>query len=154
MDVPSNGGGDRANEYQCRPQSASASATAPCSRATMTPGAVQFYLPASQCISVQGSVNSNFGDLYIFGGRQYRGIVLFAPTTNTCGNNKLDGGSSSTLIGTIYLPNASLEIAGHSDTAVSGQVIIGTGKIDGTAGVAITYNPALSPPPPGARLIK
>lgn len=152
-DIPSNGGGDRADEDQCRAQGAGASAASPCLGATVTPGAVQFYFPPSQCLAVQGSTGSTFGDLYIFGGIQYKGIVIYAPATNTCSSMKLAGGSSTTVIGTIYMPGAALNIRGGAQTSVSGQVIVGSATIDGTSGTAITYNPALSPPAPGARLI-
>ncbi|HVD01780.1 MAG TPA: Tad domain-containing protein [Candidatus Dormibacteraeota bacterium] len=151
-DVISNGGGDRANEHECRLQT-STSTAAPCAGATVTPGAVQFYFPPNACLAIQGSTNSNFGDLFIFGGLQYYGIVLYAPSGNTCALMKLAGGSQTTLIGTIYTPTANFNIQGGSHTAVEGQVIVGTASIDGTSGTAITYDPGLAPPAPGAKLI-
>ncbi|HEY8680734.1 MAG TPA: pilus assembly protein TadG-related protein [Candidatus Dormibacteraeota bacterium] len=151
-DVLSNGDGDRANEHECRPQ-LSSSTLAPCAGATVTPGAVQFYFPPNACLNIQGSTNSNFGDLFIYGGIQYKGIVLYAPATNTCSLMKLAGGSQTTLIGTIYMPSATFNIRGGSHTAVQGQVIVGQAAIDGTSGTAITYDPGLAPPSPGAKLI-
>ena len=114
---------------------------------------MQFYFPPNNCLSIQGSTNSNFGDLWIFGGLQYYGIVLYAPVNNSCSLMKLAGGSETTLIGTIYTPGANFNIQGGSHTAVQGQVIVGTASIDGTSGTAITYDPGLAPPAPGAKLI-
>lgn len=156
-DILADGGGDRANENQCRTQSSGASTASPCQGATVTPGAVIFYFPtAGSCYSIQGPPAGGSGDLYIFGGLQYRGITMFAPGNpapgNTC-TTQLAGGASTTIIGTIYMPAANLTIYGNSSTAVSGQVIVGTATINGTSGTAITYNPGLSPPAPGSRLI-
>ena len=152
-DIYANGGGDRADENQCRVQGSGASAASPCSGATVTPGAVIFYFPTSgSCYSIQGPPAGGSGDLYIFGGLQYRGITIYAPPTNAC-TTKLAGGASTTIIGTIYMPAASLTVYGNSSTAISGQVIVGSATINGTSGTAITYNPALSPPAPGSRLI-
>jgi Flp pilus assembly protein TadG len=151
-DIASNGGGDRADEHECRVQT-SPNILAPCQGATVTPGAVQFYFPPNACIAIQGSTNSNFGDLFIFGGLQYYGIVLYAPATNTCSLMKLAGGSQTTLIGTVYTPGSNFNIQGGAQTAVQGQCIVGTAVINGTSGTAITYDPGLAPPAPGAKLI-
>jgi hypothetical protein len=114
---------------------------------------VIFYFPTTgSCYSIQGPPAGGSGDLYIFGGLQYRGITIYAPSTNTC-STLLAGGASTTIIGTIYMPAASLTVYGNSSTAISGQVMVGSATIDGTSGTAITYNPALSPPAPGSRLI-
>ena len=156
-DIPTNGGGDRADENQCRTQGSGATAASPCSGATVTPGAVIFYFPTTgNCFSIQGPPANGSGDLYIFGGLQYHGITMYAPGTPTPGNTcttKLAGGASTTIIGTIYMPAATLTVYGNSSTAISGQVIVGSAVIDGTSGTAISYNPGLSPPAPGARLI-
>jgi len=114
---------------------------------------VQFYFPPNACLAIQGSANSNFGDLFIFGGLQYYGIVLYAPATNTCSLMKLSGGSQTTLIGTVYTPGSNFNIQGGAQTAVQGQCIVGTAVINGTSGTAITYDPGLAPPAPGAKLI-
>jgi Flp pilus assembly protein TadG len=150
-DIGTNGGGDRANEHQCRPQT-SPTVASPCLGSTVTPGAVQFYFPPSQCLAIQGS-GSTFGDLFIFGGRQYLGIVLYAPPSNTCSLMKLAGGSQTSLIGTTYMPGATFDVTGHAHSAVVGQVIVNQAKVDGTTGTAITYDPDLAPPAPGAKLI-
>lgn len=152
-DVSANGGGDRADEHECRPE-VSTSTLDPCLGSTVTPGGIQFYFPPSQCLTIQGSTGgTSFGDLWIFGGLQYEGIVLYAPAGNTCSLMKLAGGSQTTLIGTTYMPTATFDIHGGSHTAVDGQVIVGQSTIDGTSGTAITYDPGLSPPAPGAKLI-
>lgn len=153
QDLLSYGGGDRANENECRLQGAPATVNSPCLGTTVTPGAVQFYFPPSQCMQVQGSTGSGFGDFFVFGGRQYLGIVIYAPPQNTCSLMKLAGGSETTFIGTIYMPGATFDITGGAHSAVVGQVIVNQAKIDGSTGTAITYDPSLAPPAPGARLI-
>ena len=146
--------GDRANENQCRPQGSAAN---PCAGAQVTPGAVQFYLPPNACITQHGN-----GSTYVFSGYQYNWIVLFAPgntpppsppTPNSCSGNLLNGNSTTTFIGTIYLPTGSITINGSNRAPVAGQVIVYNALIDGSAGVAINYNPAVAPAPPAARLI-
>ena len=149
-DILPNGGGDRANEHDCMPRT-SLSTLAPCNGSYVTPGAVQWYFPASQCLAIQGV--TSFADVWIYGGLQYHGIVIYAPPANTCQLFKVAGGSQTTLIGTIYAPNGGFNIRGGSHTAVQGQVIVGTAAIDGTSGTAITYDPGLAPPAPGAKLI-
>lgn len=146
--------GDRADENQCRPQGSSSN---PCAGATVTPGAVQFYFPPNACITQQGN-----GSTYVFSGYQYKWIVVFAPgntsppnppTPNSCSGNKLTGNSTTTFIGSIYLPTGSITINGSNRAPVAGQVIAYNALIDGSAGVAINYNPNVAPPPPAARLI-
>ena len=146
--------GDRGDENQCRPQGTSSN---PCAGATVTPGAVQFYFPPNACISQQGN-----GSTYAFSGYQYNWIVLYAPgntsppsppTPNSCSGNTLTGNSATTFIGTIYMPTASITVNGSNRAPVAGQVIVYNALIDGSAGVAIAYNPAVAPAPPAARLI-
>jgi len=146
--------GDRADENECRPQGSSSN---PCGGAQVTPGAVQFYFPPNACIDQEGG-----GATYVFSGYQYNWIVLFAPgntvppnppTPNSCSGNKLTGNSTTTFIGTIYFPTGSITINGSNRAPVAGQVIVYNALIDGSAGVAINYNPAVAPAPPAARLI-
>ncbi|HEX6349526.1 MAG TPA: pilus assembly protein TadG-related protein [Candidatus Dormibacteraeota bacterium] len=146
--------GDRGNENQCRPQG---TLNNPCAGAQVTPGAVQFYFPPNACINQQGN-----GSTYIFSGYQYNWIVLFAPgntsppsppTPNSCSGNTLTGNSTTTFLGTIYFPTGSITINGSNKAPVAGQVIVYNALIDGSAGVAINYNPAVAPAPPAARLI-
>ncbi len=146
--------GDRANENQCRPPSSNGN---PCSGAQVTPGAVQFYFPPNACLDQQGN-----GSTYVFSGYQYDWIVVFAPgntsppnppTPNSCAGNRLTGNSTTTFLGTIYLPAASITINGSNRAPVAGQVIVYNALIDGSAGVAINYNPNVAPAPPAARLI-
>lgn len=153
QDLLQYGGGDRANENECRLQGSQSIVTDPCLGTTVTPGAVQWYFPPNQCLNVQGSTGGTYGDAFIFGGRQYLGIVLYAPPQNTCSSMKLAGGSETTLIGTIYMPSASFSVTGGAHSAVVGQVIVSQAQIDGSSGTAITYDPSLAPPAPGARLI-
>ena len=156
-DVPVRGvtpTGDRADENQCRPQG---SATNPCAGAIVTPGAVQFYFPPNACIDQEGG-----GATYVFSGYQYNWIAIFAPgntppptppTPNSCAGNNLSGNSTTTFIGSIYLPAGNITINGSSKAPVAGQVIAFNALIDGSAGVAISYNPDVAPAPPAARLI-
>ena len=156
-DVPPRGitpTGDRADENQCRPQGTT---TNPCAGAIVTPGAVQFYFPPNACIDQEGN-----GATYVFSGYQYNWIVLFAPgntpppnppTPNSCSGNNLTGNSTTTFLGSIYLPAGNININGNNKAPVAGQVIAYNALIDGSAGVAITYNPDMAPAPPAARLI-
>jgi hypothetical protein len=148
--------GDRADENQCRPQGTSGN---PCGGSIVTPGAVQFYFPPNACIDQEGN-----GATYVFSGYQFNWIVLFAPgntpytpgsapAPNSCSGNKLTGSSSTTFIGSIYLPAGSITINGNNRAPVAGQVIAYNALIDGSAGVAIIYNPLVAPAPPAARLV-
>jgi len=148
--------GDQADENQCRPQ---ASAFRPCAGAAVTPGAVQFYFPPNACLNQQGG-----GSTFVFSGFQYNWIVVFAPgntkppdppTPNSCSGNSLAGNSTTAFIGTIYMPTGSITINGGNAAAapVAGQVIAYNALIDGSAGVAIAFNPDVAPAPPAARLI-
>jgi Flp pilus assembly protein TadG len=149
--------GDRADEDQCRPQGGIGSN--PCAGALVTPGAVQYYFPPNACINQQGG-----GGTFVYSGYQYNWIVIFAPgntpppnppTPNNCTGNNLSGNSTTTFIGTIYMPTASITINGGNAAAapVAGQVIVYTALIDGSSGVAIGFNPDVAPAPPTARLI-
>jgi len=118
---------------------------------------VQFYFPPNACIDQEGQ-----GATYVFSGYQYNWIVLFAPgntpppsppTPNSCAGNTLTGNSTTTFLGSIYLPAGDITINGNNKAPVAGQVIAYNALIDGSAGVAITYNPDMAPAPPAARLI-
>jgi hypothetical protein len=145
-----NTGGDLANENYCVPSPNPGVSTAPCQGASITPGAVQFYLPASQCLA-----QNSTGATYVFSGKQYNWIVIYAPPANVCPSpgNKLNGGSATQFIGTIYTPGSSWTINGGNRAPLAGQVICFTATIAGGATVGIDFNPNYGPVPPAARLI-
>ena len=141
-------GGDVANENYCVTQAASGGdPNAPCFGATITPGAVQFYLPAGSCMTQNAT-----GATYVFSGRQYNWIVIYAPASNNC-SDTLNGGSSTQYIGTIYTPGANWTLNGGNRAPLAGQVICNTAFVAGGATVGIDYNPNYAPAPPAARLI-
>ena len=143
-----NTGGDVANENYCVPTPSSGGSTsAPCQKASVTPGGVQFYLPAGSCITQNAQ-----GATYVFAGIQYNWIVIYQPAANTC-SNSMNGGASTQYIGTIYTPGASWSLNGGNRAPLAGQVICATASVSGGASVGIDFNPNYSPAPPAARLI-
>ena len=139
--------GDRANENQCWSQ-ATGNAIQPCNGATVTPGGVQFQFPTTNdCLDENGN-----GGTEIFSGRQYDFIVLWFSPQNQC-SPRLNGGSFTQYIGTMYMPAANLTINGGNKAPVAGQVIAYTTYFSGNAGISIDYNPDTAPAPPAARLI-
>lgn len=143
-------GGDLANQNYCEASPNPGVTTAPCQGAQITPGAVQFYLPPSQCISQQAQ-----GATYVFSGKQYNWIVIYAPPANVCPSpgDILNGGSATQYIGTIYTPGSTWTINGGNRAPLSGQVICWKAIIAGGATVGIDFNPNYGPAPPAARLV-
>ena len=140
-------GGDRANENQCWPQS-HGTASQPCSGSAVTPGAVQFAFPtSSDCLDENGN-----GGTEVFSGRQFDFIMIWFSPANTC-SPRLNGGSFTQYIGTMYMPAANLTINGGNKAPVAGQVICYTAYFSGNAGISIDYNPDTAPSPPAARLV-
>ena len=142
-----NTGGDVANEKYCVPSPNPGVASAPCQGASITPGAVQFYFPNGSCMTQNAQ-----GATYVFSGKQYNWIVIYSPPANTCAN-KLNGGSSTQYIGTIYTPGAGWTINGGNRAPLAGQVICSTATVQGSAAVGIDFNPFFGPVPPAARLV-
>jgi hypothetical protein len=139
--------GDRANENQCWPQT-QGTAAQPCNGSSVTPGAVQFAFPtSSDCLDENGN-----GGTEVFGGRQYDFIVIWFSPANTC-SPRLNGGSFTQYIGTMYMPAANLTINGGNKAPVAGQVIVYTAYFSGNAGISISFNPDTAPSPPAARLV-
>ena len=92
--------GDRANENNCKSIGNSyISCPGP-----ITPGAVEFNLPAGGCFTT-----GNGGDTYIFSGYQYNWVTLYEPPANSCANS-LGAQSNSAYIGLVYCPGASVAI--------------------------------------------
>jgi hypothetical protein len=156
---PSNGG-DLANENYCMqtPISPAGDPNAPCSSAKITPGAVQFYLPAgNNCVDQNGN-----GSTHVFSGEQYNWIIIYeasslpgSPAGTYCSGTgqKLDGNSYTQYIGTIYSPTSSWDIQGANTAPLAGQVIAWSATVTGNGNAGILFNPNYSPAPPAARLI-
>ena len=140
-------GGDVANENYCVVSPNPGSTSAPCQGAQMTPGAVQFYMPAGSCM-----IQNAQGATYVFSGIQYNWIIIYQPASNNC-SNSMNGGSSTQYIGTIYTPGASWSLNGGNRAPLAGQVICYSASVSGGASVGIDFNPNYSPVPPAARLI-
>ena len=131
----------------CVPSSNPGDANSPCAGARVTPGAVQFYMPAGSCMSQNAQ-----GATYVFSGEQYNWIVIYQPAANKC-SNTMNGGSATQYIGTIYTPGADWTINGGNRAPLAGQVIVYTATVSGGASVGIDFNPNYAPAPPAARLI-
>jgi len=147
LQYPPYTGGDVANENYCVVSPNPGTANAPCTTAKVTPGAVQFYMPAGSCMSQNAQ-----GATYVFSGEQYNWIVIYQPAANTC-SNTMNGGSATQYIGTIYTPAADWTINGGNRAPLAGQVIVYTATVTGGASVGIDFNPNYAPAPPAARLI-
>jgi Putative Flp pilus-assembly TadE/G-like len=147
LQYPPYTGGDVANENYCVVSPNPGTANAPCTTAKVTPGAVQFYMPAGSCMSQNAQ-----GATYVFSGEQYNWIVIYQPAANTC-SNTMNGGSATQYIGTIYTPGADWTINGGNRAPLAGQVIVYTATVSGGASVGIDFNPNYAPAPPAARLI-
>src|SRR5438445_13177713 len=92
--------GDRANENNCKSIGNSyISCPGP-----ITPGAVEFNLPAGGCFTT-----GNGGDTYIFSAYQYNCVTLYERPDNSCANS-LGAQRNSAYIGLVYCPGASVAI--------------------------------------------
>jgi hypothetical protein len=143
-------GGDRGNENQCDTV-AGALSTCP---DEITPGAVEFYIPAGGCLN-----STSAGDNIIFSGYQYDWVVLYEPgaanpPANTC-SNLMGAASDSAFIGLIYLPAAAVTVqkAGSLTTDEMGGLIASTitftGFLPAVIGDPVDYGPI----PQASRLI-
>jgi hypothetical protein len=135
------------NENYCMDSPNPGASSAPCQGTQITPGAVQFYFPNGSCMTQNAQ-----GATYVFGGKQYNWIVLYFAPANTCAN-KLNGGSATQYIGTLYSPGASWTINGGNIAPLAGQVIVSSASVSGGATVGVLFNPNYAPAPPAARLI-
>jgi Flp pilus assembly protein TadG len=141
QDVPSRGGGDRANENQCRPVGV---VGAPCAGATVTPGAVQLYFPNGQCYYIDDNTN-----IRVFSGIQYRWIAIYSPP-NSCLPIIADF-SQVALIGAMYWPQGVLYIYGDPGAGcvfLATQLVLGNYDSTGNDAVVINYS-LISVPPQG-----
>jgi Flp pilus assembly protein TadG len=149
LQYPAYKGGDMANENYCMNSPTSGGiASAPCQGTQVTPGGVQFYFPNGSCMTQNAA-----GATYVFAGTQYNWIVIYFAPANNCAGNKLNGGSSTQYIGTLYAPAATWTINGGNIAPLAGQVIVYSATVAGGATVGIDFNPNYSPAPPAARLI-
>ncbi|HXB04658.1 MAG TPA: Tad domain-containing protein [Candidatus Angelobacter sp.] len=152
-----NTSGDVANENYCQAALTSGGdPNQPCATAKITPGAVQFYQPAGQCMDQNGG-----GYTHVFSGEQYNWIIIYQapgptpipPNPITCNPNKLNGNALTQYIGTIYSPTSDWQIQGADKSPLSGQVICFSATVTGAGQAGIDYNPNYAPAPPAARLI-
>jgi hypothetical protein len=148
LQYPPYKGGDVANENYCQQSPHPGNVSVPCGTAKITPGAVQFYMPAGSCLDQNGN-----GSTHVFSGEQYNWIMIYQPASNNCSYQKLNGNAYTQYIGTIYSPAASWDILGSDTSPLAGQVICFAAKVTGSANAGIDFNPNYSPAPPAARLI-
>jgi hypothetical protein len=142
--------GDRANENSCQ---ASGVGYVSCA-GPVTPGAVEFYIPAGGCLNL-----SNSSDTYVFSGYQYNWLSVFepgagSPPANTCPSNTLGGGENSAFVGLVYLPAASASVVSPYtfEAAGVGGLMADTVAFSGSM-PNIVWNANYSPGPPATRLI-
>lgn len=135
--------GDRANENRC----ATSTGTWTACPASVTPGAVEFYVPAGGCISTL-----NVADTFVFSGYQYDWIAAYEPSANNC-TNGLGGGVNSAYIGLFYAPGASVNVASPNafESAGTAGLMANYVTFGGTMPV-IRYSSSYAPVPPASRL--
>ncbi|MGH7761785.1 MAG: pilus assembly protein TadG-related protein [Candidatus Dormibacteraceae bacterium] len=135
--------GDRANENNCE-TGGGVYATCP---AAVTPGAVEFYMPAGACLST-----TNAGDTYVFSGYQYDWVSAYQPPANSCALT-LGARSNSAYVGLVYAPTASVGVPSSFSfkAGAVGGLIGKTVSFSGTM-PTIRFNGAYAPVPPASRL--
>ena len=113
----------------------------------VTPGAVEFYLPAGSCFSAGSG-----SDLHIFSGYQLNWVSLYEPISNGCANT-LGAMSNSAYIGLVYCPGASLAITSQYtfEAAGVGGVIADTISFTGAL-PNVAYSSIYAPVPPASRI--
>jgi hypothetical protein len=121
--------------------------------ASITPGAVVFYLPNGSCLN-----NTSSGDTFVFSGYQYNWVVVYEPGTlnppaNTC-SNFIGALENSAFIGLVYVPSASLSVSGGSgfNSRGTGGLIADTISFSGSL-PSIVYGSSYAPGPPATRLV-
>jgi Flp pilus assembly protein TadG len=77
----------------------------------------------------------------------WKGMVMYYGMTVPCssiGSGTINGGGSTSITGTIFMPCVSLKINGNSGTtALNSQVVANTVELNGTGDVYIQYDPNL-----------
>ena len=142
-------GGDRANENQCETIVGAATACP----GPVTPGAVEFYIPAGGCLSA-----TNGGDNFLFSGYQYDWLMTYEPgqafpPANTC-SNVLGAAADSAWTGLTYMPSASLTVskAATFRTEATGGLLADTISFGGQL-PEIIYSANYAPVPPASTLV-
>jgi hypothetical protein len=137
--------GDRANENFCAAASGVQNIACP---AAVTPGAVTMSLTNGTCFNVNSG-----GDAHLFSGYQYNWVLNYEPLSTTCANT-WQGRSMSAPIGMSYTPGASFKFVGGnaSQTRSFGGVVAGSILLQSATGLALIFNSAYAPRPPGTRL--
>jgi Flp pilus assembly protein TadG len=136
-DTYANGGGDRANSYDCQPRGTNSSA--PCAGAYITPGAVQFVFGATACLTLSGHAG-----IYAFSGYQYQWITIYASTANTCTPN-ISGQGGLRLEGAIYWPGGNMTITGNGGAPVASQVLTNTFNAQGNGSLTVSFDFGATP---------
>jgi Putative Flp pilus-assembly TadE/G-like len=136
--------GDRANENLCA-LTTGAETSCP---AAVTPGAVVMYLTNGSCLNLTSG-----GDAHLYSGSQYNWVLDYEPPATTCANT-WQGRFNSAPIGMSYTPGASFRFAGGnaSQTRSFGGVVAGSILLQSATGLALIFNSAYAPRPPGTRL--
>ncbi|HKT83264.1 MAG TPA: hypothetical protein VJQ84_05440, partial [Solirubrobacterales bacterium] len=142
--------GDRANENQC---DAAGGGLVTCPGG-VTPGAVEFYIPATGCLNATSG-----GDDFYFSGYQYDWVVVYEPgagnpPANMC-SNTLAAAFDSAFIGYIYMPSASVNIfkASTYRSDEGGGLVANTIAFSGQLPTIIGFPQTFGPVPPAARLV-
>jgi Flp pilus assembly protein TadG len=139
QDVPTAGGGDRANEHYCMP--AGTLSSSPCANATVTPGAVQFYFKAGSCFAWITNAS-----MRIFSGIQYNWMAIYAPLANTCGTQISDS-ASVVVIGTYYWPGGVFNTNGNPGYLIYfTQIVVSAYASNGNENLTISYDVATTAP--------
>ena len=136
--------GDRADENQC---DSVVGVRVNCP-GTITPGAVEFYIPNNGCISNSG------GDTYVFSGYQYNWVTVYEPgAPNAPCNNFVDGATNSAFVGNFYAPSAFVEFGSQLgfESESTGGVVADTIQFDNT--MTVQVSPSFGPTPPATKLI-
>lgn len=136
--------GDRANENHC---ATSGGAAAACP-AAVTPGAVEFNLPAGGC-----TTTLNTADTFVFSGYQFNWIAVYEPPANSC-INVLGAGVNSAYVGLFYSPGASIVVASPNTFEVAGTAGIMADYVSFLGSMPeIDYSSSYAPVPPASRLV-
>jgi len=141
--------GDRANENQC---DSLVGAPVSCP-GTITPGAVEFYVPNGGCMNASTS-----GDNFLFSGYQYDWLMVYEPgnaypPANTC-SNMLGAAADSAWVGLLYLPSASLNVqkAATFRTEATGGLMADTITFSGQL-PEIIFSANFAPTAPASKLV-
>jgi hypothetical protein len=115
---------------------------------------VIIYLARGSTINVAGGadlvLNASPSPVYTGGAA---GLLVFSARDNST-RLDLNGGASSTLVGTIYAPAAPVRLTGQSAAAVRGQLIAERLDLGGTSDLIVVYDPAVSVRQPRPALLR